>query len=547
MQLTRFQKAIVKDCLKAKKGCLSIPMGNGKTFIALSMSRSRHGGSDDRNKTLVIVTKSLISGWETEISKFFGDDLKFDVFYPSNDDFEPQEELVITTPQTISKYFKRWNLQSQFEERVLEDRGGPFPINVNRYHFPRKPLLKSRYRDNGGFLFSLNWKFVFIDELQEFTNIETICCQAISCIFSERKWGLSGTPFNEPSVKRILGYHAMLGFHSWPNSLPDTESFVKSNEFHGLNSTMVIRSPQDSDPEAPRLPPAQEIIVSHEMTREENSIYLALKQVLREMQKTAANHRLNGNEIMRRRFSAYLLAMITYTRQFLVCPLVPFATMTLTMMSTGTENELARAFMNKMRQLNLTEYLNDSSSVLSSRISKVLNVLSNHSTEKVLVFCCFVPHLKILQSFIENRPTFFMESCFSPKKRGQVLKQFAESRDGVMLMTFGLGAEGLNLQHCSTVLLMDVWWNCGKTQQAIARVLRRGQENEVTIYFFTSHTGIENALFSKHSDKLKILKELATGKTSSKISALSVDKILSLMEGPENVRVLESTRRLIKE
>jgi SNF2 family DNA or RNA helicase len=80
--------------------------------------------------------------------------------------------------------------------------------------------------------------------------------------------------------------------------------------------------------------------------------------------------------------------------------------------------------------------------------------------------------------------------------------------NGILLLTYQVGANGLNLQCSNTVLLLDFWWNTGKINQAIARVLRYGQEaKKINIYYFTSNTGIEKILFDKQQAKLIVAKE----------------------------------------
>lgn len=112
-----------------------------------------------------------------------------------------------------------------------------------------------------------------------------------------------------------------------------------------------------------------------------------------------------------------------------------------------------------------------------------------------------------------------------------------------MLATYQLGAEGLNLQFASTMLLVDFWWNVAKTQQAIGRIFRPGQTSkEINVYLFTSNTGIEKILFSKQKAKIEILNELKTGNIKTKIPSINVDEMIKLIELEDNKELLKKIK-----
>lgn len=547
-KLTVFQKRLVNECLVKKKGCLSVPMGSGKTLISLALS-SRIGAPEGRNATLVVVSKTLIESWKGEIDKFFGTDLDYEVYHSSAmsksrmTDFQPACGLVITTADMLSKRYNQLGIQRVFQTQAQEDRGGMFPTLVNRYHVPKRPLLPASDRRVGSFLFSTEWKCILIDELQTYTTASSARCQAIASVFSRYRWALSGTPFNEPSAERVLGYHLIIGDATFPNCVPDAEAHLRQ-DFRGFNSTMVVRTIADVDF---ILPPCTEHIVEHDLSAEENAIYNSLRSIISEMRKELVRRKNAGDTAMARKFNAYLIGMITYTRQFLVCPLIPYATMAISMMNMTVQNEMIDAFKREMDKLDLDAWLSDPDACRSSRIKSVLRVAEEKANKKLIVFNCFRTNLNVLASYFpKDRPQFIVASEHSPTRRGEIMHQFERSANGVLFLTFELGAEGLNLQHSHVVLLVDVWWNCGKTQQAIARVLRRGQTEPVDIYFFTSGTGIEKGLFTKHTEKVKQLKELAVGPIKTKIHKLGIKEILTLIDTKDNTILLEQARREVR-
>ena len=75
-------------------------------------------------------------------------------------------------------------------------------------------------------------------------------------------------------------------------------------------------------------------------------------------------------------------------------------------------------------------------------------------------------------------------------QRDSKIKQFNNNEEiKVLLITLKTGAEGLNLQVANKVFFMDPWWNPIVQQQAIARVHRPGQTQQVeAIKFITDET-----------------------------------------------------------
>ena len=51
----------------------------------------------------------------------------------------------------------------------------------------------------------------------------------------------------------------------------------------------------------------------------------------------------------------------------------------------------------------------------------------------------------------------------------------------VLLMSYGAGSVGLNLQFCGYVFLFDRWWNPAVEDQAINRAHRIGADGPVTV------------------------------------------------------------------
>ena len=538
--LNSYQVEILDECLLKKSGGLALPMGAGKTLISLMLALQLSGDIKGGYKYILFVcSKSLVANCEYEISKFFGKSLHYEVFHPNFVDcsrWAPSKKsrLVITTADMIAKFYRETQLEQRFTA-YFTDPDDPF-ILTKTYNSPGATPFLNHPR-GGGYLFSVKWGCLIIDEPQLYTNINTSRCQGMGAICANYRWGLSGTMFDEPKVERILGYFVILDIPNTPRNLPAVSTYIYSPEYKGLRPTIVSR-----DTGFFILPKIEKIIVSHSLTKEEETLYLSMRGVIRILRGKVQEFRAQGDVGGTRRFSSFLLAMITYMRQFIICPLIPLASIALDLADFRNRSELSQTIMNEFRGLNLTAWLNDTDSVYSSRIREAVKTIQKHSSDRVIVFSCFRSCIEILEAYLPaDRPTFSLTSKMNVEKRGETIEEFGESENGLLLLTYQLGAVGLNLQMGSVVLLLDFWWNFSKITQAIARVIRYGQTAKtVYVYFFTANTGIENCLFKKQLSKLAILDELMDGAWKTKIAPLKLETILNIIEA-------EGNRNLISE
>ena len=413
-------------------------------------------------------------------------------------------------------------------------------VYTNEYIKPTTPFLNHVL--GGGFFYSIKWGSLIIDEVQKYTNIETIWCQSLGAVCSDYRWLLSGTMFDEPTVNRILGYHVILNADDKPRNAPDTQKLIyDKKKFKGLNETLISRAKNEAF-----IPPkVNEHIITHKLSKEEEKIYTTMRQILIEVKKKAEEAKLYDNIEDLKKFNSYKLVMIMYLRQTLICPLIPITSISINACDMKQKSELSVIILNELKKNGLNDWLENVESVKSSRIVETIKCLNKHQAEKVIVFGCFKSYLDILQHYLLDikRPIFVMTAMMNMKKRQQLLKAFEMSKDGILLITYQLGAEGLNLQFASTILLIDFWWNASKTQQAIGRIFRYGQiADEINVYFFTSNTGIEKILFEKQKAKLSILNELKTGVIETKIPMVKMDDIIRLIELADNEELLKKIK-----
>lgn len=556
--LNSLQKEIIEECSVKKSGGMSLVMGSGKTRTGIVLAlKNLMENSDDTvyNKFLVVCSKSLIPNWTDEINKVFGVDettkskkkkanFPYIVFHKESlkKDFETyvfsnDTLMVLTTPNTISAAFKDANLEPLV---VTNERRHPPGLphlvnNVTVYKKPETPLLE------GNILYGVKWNTFLIDEVQDYTNIETSTCRSMIGICAKHIWALSGTMFNEPKTSRILGYYQLIGDKTFPVTLPDAEIFIHDIKFKGLDVTLVKREKNT----AFELPKLNVHIMFHEMKKEEEILYSMMKKIFIDVNNVVQvlKHDNLENPDLERQFSAYLLSMIIYLRQIVVFPLIPLSSLSIDLTDLASKNEMVLLLKDNLKKLDIENYLNDPESIKSSRFLEVEKVLNKHKNERVVVFNCWRTSIVMFKHLIQNRQLFDISGSDSIEKRRQSLEDFKNSDNGVLFLSYQLGSQGLNLQCSSVVLLVDFFWNSGTTNQSIARVFRYGQEApEVNVYYFTSKTSIEDILFQKQDAKKTILEELSSGSVSSSIKTITTNDILHILT--KETRIIDNINRV---
>ncbi len=542
--LSDFQIKILDECLDKKSGGLSLTMGSGKTIISLvlALEQTKH----TNQPILIVVSKTLVESWVSEIKKFFNDSLKYIIFHSNyiknmNDYvFDEDIKLIITTPEVLTKYYKLENIEEKFIKKEIVNQGRFNQHIINVYNIPLKPY--TLHKKGGSFMYATIWGCLIVDEVQNFTKVSTFKCQSIASLCASNRWALSGTMFNEPKPERILGYYLIINDAKFPRTLPAASDLIKSTLFKGFNCSLVSRK------ENPTFikPKINQRIVAHNLSREEETLYMTMKVIMMSVHKKVKEYKMIGDDINARRFGTYLLAMICYLRQCVICSVIPIANVAIDMTDFQNKSKLSDMLSKEIKLQNLDKWLEDIESVKSSRFRETLKIIDNHKYENIVIFSCFRTVVDIFKTFLpSDRKMFTITSTMTTKKRAQVLENFSHTSDNglghILLLTYDIGSEGLNLQVANTVILLDYYWNDGKTSQSVARVLRYGQKSkEVNIYYLTSNTAIEKAIFEKQDLKLQMINELETGRVQTSIKRIQVKDIINIINNEHNINAIHN-------
>ena len=138
------------------------------------------------------------------------------------------------------------------------------------------------------------------------------------------------------------------------------------------------------------------------------------------------------------------------------------------------------------------------------------------SGQKALVFSQWVSALEQLQKRLSRFSPLMFHGRVPAAQRDGVLKRFREDdKSTVLLLSYGAGGVGLNLQFASYVFLFDRWWNPAVEDQAINRAHRIGAKAAVTVTRFLATGTIEERINRVLEEKRSIFDMVLSGAEST--------------------------------
>lgn len=153
------------------------------------------------------------------------------------------------------------------------------------------------------------------------------------------------------------------------------------------------------------------------------------------------------------------------------------------------------------------------------------------SGRKAIVFSQWVEPLGILAKALSRFGALQFHGQVPQSERSAILDRFRNDPDcHVLLMSYGTGSVGLNLQFANYVFLFDRWWNPAVEDQAINRAHRIGQRHPVTVTRFLSGNTIEHRIADILDAKRKLFNDLLAQADKPTTMGLTEDEIFGLFD-----------------
>lgn len=350
-------------------------------------------------------------------------------------------------------------------------------------------------------------ELVIVDEAQRVKNWNTIAAKALKRIDSPYAVVLTGTPLE--------------------NKLEELISIVQFVDQH-------------------RLGPTWKLLHQHQVKDETGRVtgYTGLEKIGETL----------APVMIRRRKSEVLLQLPERTDQNLLVPM--------TEMQMIHHEENAQVVTRIVQRWRKTKYLSDTDqrrltcALQNMRMSCNSTFLLDHETDhgvkadelavlldglfaqpesKAVVFSQWTRTHDIVIRRLEMRGIGYVSfhGGVPSEKRPALLERFRDDPDCRVFLSTDAGSTGLNLQHASTLVNMDLPWNPAILEQRIARIHRMGQKRPVQIVNFISKGTIEEGMLSVLAFKRSLAAGILDGGTGE--ISLGGSRLNRFMKDVENV------------
>ncbi|KAF3442164.1 hypothetical protein FNV43_RR16080 [Rhamnella rubrinervis] len=161
-----------------------------------------------------------------------------------------------------------------------------------------------------------------------------------------------------------------------------------------------------------------------------------------------------------------------------------------------------------------------SSSKVAALVKLLVSSREQNPNTKSVVFSQFRKMLMLLEEPLKvaGFKILRLDGSMNAKRRARVIEEFGVTRqDGATILLASLKASGtgINLTAASRVYLLEPWWNPAVEEQAMDRVHRIGQKEDVKIVRLIARNSIEEKILELQEKKKKLARE-AFGTSSSK-------------------------------
>jgi SNF2 family DNA or RNA helicase len=151
------------------------------------------------------------------------------------------------------------------------------------------------------------------------------------------------------------------------------------------------------------------------------------------------------------------------------------------------------------------------------------------SGRKAIIFSQWVEPLENIANELTQYGPLLYHGKIAHRDRQPILDRFkSDPSKHVILMSYGTGSVGLNLQFTNYVFLFDRWWNPAIEDQAINRAHRLGQKSQVYVKRFISQGTIEERIAEVLERKRQLFNDLIAQNGPPAALGLSEDDVFGL-------------------
>lgn len=206
-------------------------------------------------------------------------------------------------------------------------------------------------------------------------------------------------------------------------------------------------------------------------------------------------------------------------------------------LSDKDQRRLTCALQNMRMSCNSTYLLDQETDhgVKADELAALFDGLFEQPDAKAVVFSQWTRTHDIVIRRLEARGIGYVSfhGGVPSEKRPALVERFRDDPDCRVFLSTDAGATGLNLQHASTLVNMDLPWNPALLEQRIARIHRMGQKRPVQIVNFVAKGTIEEGMLSVLAFKRSLSAGILDGGTGE--ISLGGSRLNRFMKDVENV------------
>lgn len=316
------------------------------------------------------------------------------------------------------------------------------------------------------------YDLVMLDEAQRIKNPASNTSKVVRSLPRQRSWALTGTPV-ENSPQDLVGIFEFIKQGFLKPEMPARKIAKESRDF-------ILRRTKDQVLED--MPPKLMRDAELELTQEQQITY----------ERAESNGVVRLNEIGDALTVQHVFELVLRLKQ--ICNFDP---------ATGESCKMQR---------------------LEADLAEVIA-----SGQKAIIFSQWVETLKLIAERLPQANPLQYHGRIPSKQRDAILDQFkSDPNSHVLLMSYGAGSVGLNLQFCRYVFLFDRWWNPAVEDQAINRAHRLGSSGSVTVTRFLASNTIEERINEVLESKREMFDMMLQGTDHVRRSKMSRDEIFGL-------------------
>jgi SNF2 family DNA or RNA helicase len=321
---------------------------------------------------------------------------------------------------------------------------------------------------------SVSFDVVVLDEAQRIKTRESKTAQAVRRLRRQRSWAMTGTPI-ENRTEDLVNIFAFVDPERIPPETP-------ARQLPALTSDCILRRTKEEV--APDMPP-----------RIVKDAYVELTPAQREAYELAEKEGV------------------------------------IHLNSLGETITVQHVFELVMRLKQICNF--DPRTRQSAKLEQLQADLAEVAAcgRKAIIFSQWVEPLEFLALALREFGPLQYHGKVPHRDRQAILDRFrADPTKHVLLMSYGTGSVGLNLQFSNYVFLFDRWWNPAVEDQAINRAHRLGQKDTVFVTRFVSQSTIEGRIAEVLEKKRQLFNELIEQNGPPPSLGLSEEDVFGLFD-----------------